>query len=226
MGELVTYPVDGAEGRAYLALPNSGSGPGILLMHAWWGLTEFFTGFADRLAGEGFVVLAPDIYNGRTVDTIEEAEAQVQQLNIREGFQHEQAATSYLLAHPALKHDRIGAIGFSLGGLFAAAMAEHEPHIAAVVLFYGGTEQEEGFEQATQAAFLGHFADTDEYESVELAHHLEQRLRGAGRDVEFYYYSGGAGHWFFENNRPDAYNPDAARLAWERTAAFLHAHLD
>ena len=97
-----------------------------------------------------------------------------------------------------------------------------------IVLFYGGTDYEwlgDDFVQQTHAAFLGHFAEYDPYEPGELVPKLENELRVAGREVAFYVYPG-TGHWFFEDNRPGAYDADAAQLAWQRTLAFLHNKLD
>jgi carboxymethylenebutenolidase len=97
--------------------------------------------------------------------------------------------------------------------------------IGTTVIFYGNEPGLEGDDFAkTQAAFLGHFAESDEYEPLEPIHQTEAEIRKAGREVAFHIYPG-TGHWFFESNQPDAYNQEAAQLAWERTLAFLRAHL-
>lgn len=225
MGAMITYKVGDKNAKGYLALPEKGSGPGVLVMHAWWGLTDFFTGLAERLAREGFVVLAPDLYDGRTADTIPDAEQLIGALDYRQAIKYEEAAAEYLLSQPAVQGDRIGAVGFSMGASYATWLAALNHHVAAVVLFYGGSEQGEGYENETNAAFLGHFVDPDAYESLEEARQLEQRLLSAGKEAVFHVYPG-AGHWFFEGNRPGAYNPEAAALAWSRTVEFLHNHLD
>jgi carboxymethylenebutenolidase len=208
----------------YTALPESGTGPGILLMHAWWGLNDFFKSLADRLATEGFVILAPDLYGGKTASEIAEAEQLINNFDWRQGLKDEEVALDHLLKHPSVQGNKVGAIGFSMGGGYATWLAALRPEVTAVVLFYGGSEQEADYAQKTEAAFLGHFAEGDEWEPDEGVKQLERQLQAAGRDVTFHFYKG-VGHWFFEDNRPDNYNSEAAQLAWERTMEFLHSKL-
>ena len=109
-------------------------------------------------------------------------------------------------------------IGFSLGAYFALNLANADPdHIRSVVLFYGTGGDDFGRSRAT---YLGHFAENDPYESLAGVAELEEALKRAGRTVTFYRYPG-TGHWFFEPDRTDAYNREAAALAWERTLTFL-----
>ena len=231
MGEWISYGAGDKEARAYLALPEQGGGPGVLLGHAWWGLNSFMQELADRLAGEGFVTLAPDLYDGQTADTIEGAEQLGQALDSRyhEAINYETVAVDYLLSHPAVTGQRLGAVAFSLSASYITWLATLKPQLAAVVLFYGGIYggdvEAEDYPDHTQAAFLGHYAADDPYESPEAIRRMEGILRSAGREVTFHFYEG-TGHWFFENDRPDAYSPEAAELAWKRTIEFLHRHLD
>ncbi len=207
----------------YLALPNSGTGPGVLVLHAWWGLNDTFRQFCDRLAGEGFVALAPDLYNGQVATTREGAEQLMRQLEMDQEVARKiiNTAVKDLTAHPAVNRPTIGVVGFSMGGYYAFRLACQEPEIiAAVVTFYGTGWGK--FAEA-QAAFLSHFAEYDEFESLDNVHQLEQTIRQAGRAVTFHVYPG-VRHWFFEPDRPE-YVPAAAQLAWERTAAFFHEEL-
>jgi len=223
MGEWVQVAVGDAEVRGYLAVPERGSGPGVLVCHAWWGLNEFFVSLCDRLAGEGFVAFAADMYGGRTATTIEDAEALVGTLTRDHARSVVTAALDTLLARPEVPGAKVGALGFSLGGAWAMLLSVWKPEqVAAVVDFYGTID---GDYSTSQAAYLGHFAPSDEWEPDEGVHALEAALTDAGHDTTFHWYPG-AGHWFFEDNRPDAYNADAAQLAWERTLSFLHSHLD
>ena len=232
MGEMVDVKADGVSVTGYMALPATGKGPGILLMHAWWGLNGFFKSLADRLANEGFVVLAPDLYDGKTASAIDGAQELINSLDSRykEAIKQEEAALDYLLKHPALDADKVGAIGFSMGAGYAGWLAALRPEIAAVVFFYGGSEVgfyvggDQEYANQTEAAFLGHFAEGDEWEPEEGVKQLETQLRSAGRDANFHFYSG-AGHWFFEDDRPDVYNPEAAQLAWDRTVSFFRDKL-
>lgn len=209
---------NGQPDEGYLAVPKSGQGPGLIVLHAWWGLNDFFKEFCDRLAGEGFVVIAPDLYNGETASTIAEAEALRDSLNSAETDAKITGALDYLRQHPALSGPGVGVIGFSLGAAYALWLSTIRPtEVKAGVVFYGTYIPD--FASA-QAAYLGHFAEVDEWEPTEGVQELEAALRAAGREVTFHTYPG-VGHWFFESNRPDNYSPEAARLAWERTLAFL-----
>ncbi len=220
-GNMVEFEAAGSNGRTttgYLAVPASGRGPGVLVLHAWWGLNEFFKSLCERLAGEGFVALAPDLYHGRTAASIDGAKQLMSTLNSDEASLDITGAIDYLLAQQATQGDKVGVIGFSMGGAWALQL---DQHVAAIVTFYGLGDPQD---VTANAAFLGHFADPDEFESIEDARQLEELIRASGREVTFHIYSG-AQHWFFEEDRPDAYNPEAAQLAWERTLAFLHTHL-
>ena len=199
----------------YLAAPRSGRGRGVLVLHAWWGLSEAIKDVCNRLADEGFVAYAPDMYHGKLEATIEEAEALSSQLSVESAKADIAEAVNYLLARTG---PRLGVVGFSLGAYFALQLSCDDPqHAEAVVLFYGSGD---GDFSRSKAAYLGHFAETDPYEPAENVDWLENALRSAGRPVTFHHYEG-TGHWFCEPDRPDAYNEPAARLAWERTVAFL-----
>jgi carboxymethylenebutenolidase len=207
----------------YLSLPASGQGPGVLLLPTWWGLNPFFKQLCERLAGEGFVTLAPDLYHGATAQTIEEA------VQLRDGLERNEAnkevlaAADYLLAHSAVNQPRLGVIGFSLGTRYALEAARSRPQtVKAVVLFYG---KGGGKVDKTQAAYLGHFAERDEWGADrKKVEKLAAELRAAQRETLFHTYPG-TEHWFFEADRSDIYRSEAAQLAWERTVEFLHKHL-
>jgi carboxymethylenebutenolidase len=207
----------------YEAAPAGGGGPGVLLLHAWWGLNDFFRGLCDRLAAEGFVVVAPDLWGGAVATTIEEAEGLIshEQRNSAAMAQAVDGALEHLLSHPARRGEGVGAIGFSMGAAWALDLAGRRPELRAVTIFYGAGE---GDFAAARAAFLGHFAADDPWEPLEGVRQMEAEMRAAGREVTLHLYPG-AGHWFCEDDRPDAYRPEAAALAWERTLAFLREKL-
>jgi carboxymethylenebutenolidase len=211
-------------GSGYVVAPDSGEGPAVLLLHAWWGLTPFFRSLADRLADEGFVALAPDLHgDDRTADTPDEAEELLRSTDPNRTAALVQASLSALRGMPATVGDRVGIVGFSMGASWALWAATRFPDdVAATVAYYG--TQDIDFTGA-RAAFLGHFAEIDEFESEDDVNYLEAQLRLAGHDVDFHRYPG-TGHWFVEADRPAAYDEAAAELAWERTVAFLHQHLD
>ncbi|HTX79248.1 MAG TPA: dienelactone hydrolase family protein [Longilinea sp.] len=208
--------------NGYLALPQSGKGAGILVLHAWWGLNDFFKDCCERLAQEGFVALAPDLYHGKIATTIEEAK------KLRAKMDREQVSAdilsmvTQLQQLPAVTGKSLGTIGFSLGAYWALWLSLEKPeYIKAVTVFYGTRTAD--YSQS-QAAYLGHFATADDWVAASGVKKLEKSLHTANRSATFHTYEG-TGHWFFEKDRPDAYNAAAAQLAWERTLAFLRAQL-
>lgn len=206
--------------EGYLILPPTGSGPGVLVLHAWWGLNDTIKAFCTRLAESGFTAYAPDLYHGKIAETIPEAEA----LGAALDANHLQAKVEIAEAVKILDKlsgqpgRGLAVIGFSLGAYYALDLSAADPErIRSVVLFYGTGPAD--FSRS-QASYLGHFAGNDPYEPLSGVDELEESLRSAGRPVRFYRYPG-AGHWFCEPDRSDAYDEGAARLAWERTLDFL-----
>lgn len=232
-GRMVDFDTAGTPATGYLATPDGETGqgaPGVVVLHAWWGLTEPFRQVCDRLAAAGFVALAPDLYRGKTTASVEEAEALASALDgeservrgdiagavrfLRQHGQHESSSS-------ADGRDKLALIGFSLGGAYALDTSVTQPDaIGAVVIFYA-TYPGLDYSDA-RAAYLFHFAENDPFEPAESAAAMEQELRAAGRPVTSYTYPGTT-HWFIEANRPDTYNAAAATLAWERSIAFLNA---
>jgi carboxymethylenebutenolidase len=218
MGQQINFQVGDTSATGYVALPASGTGPGILVLHAWWGLNAVFTAVCDQLAHEGFVAFAPDLYAGQIATTIEAAEALVGGPQI-EGIAF--AGLDYLAQHPAVIRQPLGVVGFSMGAAWSLVLSSAKPeHIGAVVLFYGTYLVDFS---AARAAYLGHYAEHDSWEPVEEVKNMETALQSAGRSVTFHVYPAVA-HWFAENNRPE-YNPQATALAWQRTMAFFHEQL-
>jgi carboxymethylenebutenolidase len=205
-----------------IEFPSGGKGPGILVLHAWWGLNAFFGSLCKRLARQGYIVFAPDLYHGETATNIEGAKrlrAQLKQ-SLAEAEIHQ--AARYLQSLKGVQGAGLGVIGFSLGAYLGLGLSITQPRrVRAVVVFYGTRG---GDYSKARAAYLGHFAETDPYASASGVKSLERALRKAGRPVTFHTYEG-TGHWFFESDRKEAYDGGAARLAWKRTAEFLEEAL-
>ena len=228
-GYMISFPVGESTAPGYLAVPQRGEGPGVLVLHEWWGLTEPFQQACDRLAEAGFVALAPDLYHGKTATTVAEAEALGAALD-RDVTRWRGDITGALrfLSHNGATHlpdgrDAFGVVAFSLGGAYALDMSIYlADAIAAVVTFYA-TYPGLDYRNA-KATYLCQFAEDDPYVSAESAVEMEQALRTAGKQATFCTYPGTT-HGFFAANRADAYDAAAATLAWERTVAFLNTAL-
>ncbi len=209
----------------YLAKPSHESGPGVLVLHSWWGLNNFFKDFCDRLADRGFVALAPDLYDGKVATTIPQA----RRLRAKATASRKESAYKYLIRVIGVLSDEvavpgsdIGVIGFSMGGHWAWWLAQRpELPITATVTFYAARN---GDYSGSRSDFLAHFAETDEWVSAAGVRKFERSLAAAGRTAFFHTYPG-TGHWFMEQDRTDAFDPEAAALAWDRTLAFLRERL-
>ncbi len=231
-GRMIEFDAAGTPAPGYLAEPDDAmeaGAPGVVVLHAWWGLTEPFRQVCDRLAEAGFVALAPDLYRGKATASVEEADALGSALDQQvERWRGDiRGAIQFLRQHEGTNladgRGKVAIIGFSLGGSYALDMSVNMPEeIAAVVSFYDAYP---GLDyRRAQAAYLCHFAEDDQFVPAQKVAKLEQNLHAAGRQAAVYTYPG-TKHWFFEANRPDAYDPAAAALAWERTLAFLNAEL-
>jgi carboxymethylenebutenolidase len=213
----IKLDVNGESVNAYLASPDGG-GPGVLVLHAWWGLKQSFKEMCDQLAEHGFTALAPDYYQGRIANTIEEAEALLGKNDNGLMGDSIKAARDYLVSLRA--GQPIGVLGFSMGASWALDIAGNESDIAATVLFYGVGDTD--FHKV-KSKILGHFSDNDDWEPLDGVQAMEQDMKNAGLDVTFHIYPGVA-HWFMESDRPE-YDSESANLAWERTFEFLNKSL-
>jgi carboxymethylenebutenolidase len=194
--------------------------PGVLVLHPWWGLTPWVERVCERIAAEGFSVSCPDLYDGRTASTIKQAEA------LADGLDGPTAHARVGVAAARLAEASggdVAALGFSMGGQLAMAASQRAPAVRTVVAFYGGSELPGDFAATTHGtAFQGHFCAIDEWEDLDAAKALFARLAAAGHRAELHVYEG-AGHWFMEDDRPDVYDQEAARRAFDRSVEFLRA---
>jgi carboxymethylenebutenolidase len=207
----------------YIALPKGGKGPGLLVLHSWWGLNSFFRSLCDRFAAAGFVALAPDLYDGRVARTVAAARklrAEATAARRVPAYKSLIAAIDHLVALDATAGERIGIAGFSMGGHWALWLAQREElPISAAVVFYAARN---GNFRQSRSRFQFHLACHDEWVSAASVKKMKASLAGAGRPAEYFEYPG-VGHWFFEADRPEAYCPSEADLAWRRTLEFLKA---
>jgi carboxymethylenebutenolidase len=225
MGEIVEFPSNGTTGQGYLAVPESGSGPGVMVIQEWWGLVPHIKGVADRFAGAGFVALAPDLYHGETTFEPDEAGKLMMALNLAKAGQDLSGAVDFLAGRSTASG--IGVVGFCMGGGLALMVASQRPDkVNAVVPFYGAIPWEGAQPDLTaiSAAVQGHYASEDDWATPEVARQLEADLRAAGKQAEVFIYPE-CPHAFFNDDRPDVYHAEAAAAAWARTVTFLNLQL-
>jgi carboxymethylenebutenolidase len=218
-GRFEELAVEGEAARLY-ASGTRDAAPKVMVLHAWWGLNDDAIAYTDRLAGAGFSVVAPDLVRGRVASTVEDAERLASDKDDQHADAVALATVDQLSAADGAP--RIGAVGFSMGAAWAMWCAAKRPTVAASVVYYGSL-QGPSLARAT-VPVLGHFAETDPYEPDEAVLAFERALRDAGRSAVIHRYAG-TGHWFAEPSR-DAWRPEAAELAFERTVGFLREHLE
>jgi carboxymethylenebutenolidase len=222
----VSFASNGGHAHGYLATPASGSGPGVIVIQEWWGLTDHIASVADRLAAEGFVALAPDLYGGKTTHDSDEAGSLMMSLPVDQAARDLAGAVDYLLANSAVTGTKVGAVGFCMGGGFVLALAAQQgDHIAAAVPFYGVGPAVPDSYAGVRAAVQGHYAENDDFFPVDQARAQAEQIRNeSGAEVEYFYYP--AGHAFHnDENTLGTYDKEQADLAWSRTVGFLKSKL-
>ena len=216
MGDIVDFPSNGHGASGYLAVPAGGSGPGVVVIQEWWGLVPHITDVCDRLAAEGFVALAPDLFHGKSTTEPDEAGKLMMALNVEQAAKDLSGAVDFLLGHDAVTGDAVGVIGFCMGGGLALVLACNRPDaVAACAPYYGVIPWASAQpDYSTLAAVVrGHFAENDGFFGPELALGLEQQLRDLGKDATITIHPG-CDHAFFNDARPEVYDAAQSALAW------------
>ena len=222
-----TFPSGTGTAHGYLAVPSSGSGPGVIVIQEWWGLTDHIADVTDRLAAEGFVALAPDLFGGATAHDAEEAGKLMSELPVDRAATDLGGAVDFLLQHEAVTSSKVGAVGFCMGGGFVLLLAAQQgDRVGAAVPFYGvGPAVPQTYTGVT-AAVQGHYGERDDfYPAADARAQAEQiRSESSAPAVEFHFYD--AGHAFHnDTNALGTYSAQDAGQAWTRTVQFLRANL-
>ena len=221
---MVRFPANGATGSGYLALPPTGGGPGIIVIQEWWGLVDHIKDVADRFAAAGFTALAPDLYDGQTTESPDEAGKLMMALEIEGASRYLKGAIEYLLSHDSVTAPKVGTVGFCMGGQLSLYAACANPSVGACVDFYGIHPQVKPDLARLRAPVLGFFAEQDDFVPPAAARSLEADLRAAGHEVEFTIFEG-ADHGFFNDTRHQAHHTAYAQECWDRMLKFFNQHL-
>lgn len=221
MGQMIDFPSNGGSAAGYLAASDA-KGPGVIVIQEWWGLVDHIKDVCDRLASEGFLALAPDLYDGEKTREPDEATKKMMEMQIEDAAKKMSGAYRYLEINPMLEPKKIGCVGFCMGGALSLVLGTREP-IDAVVTYYGGPYKEPDY-MKMKGAVLGHYAEHDDWASEAYVEKLFQSLRSAGREAEYFIYPG-TEHAFFNDARPEVHSPEAAELSWQRTIEFFRKHL-
>ena len=207
-----------------LAVPaGTGKAPAVVLIQEWWGVNDHIRSLLTRLAADGFLALAPDLYHGKVTKDPGEAGQLMTALDHARALRDIEAAGQHLLAHERAG-GRVGVMGFCMGGMLTFRAAETISDFACAVSFYGAPSPDQYNVAKVRAPILAHFATRDAWAKPEIAEQIQKNLTARGGSMTLHLYE--ADHAFVNDTRPDVYSPEHAALAWERTLKFLHTHLD
>ena len=223
-GRMVQFSSNGGTTQGYLAVPDKGSGPGVIVIQEWWGLVDHIKDVCDRFASAGYVALAPDLYHGKATKSPDEAGKLMMSLRIDQAEKDLRGAIQYLLAHEATTGDKVGTVGFCMGGALSLYAASKNEQVGACVVFYGIHPNVKPDLPNLKAPVLGIYAERDQSTPPEAVQDLEEKLTALGKSAEMHIYPG-LGHAFFNDTRPEVYEAHAAEDAWRRTIEFLAKNL-
>lgn len=225
MGTAIEFSSDGESMSGYLAEPPAGkaNGRGVVVLQEWWGLVPHIIDVADRFAAEGYLALAPDLWRGQRTTDPDQAERLFMALDVARAEKDLRGAMAALAGRGA--RGRVGVVGFCMGGQLALYAGTTSPErVGAVVDFYGVHPQVRPDFDRLGCPVLGLFGEEDSSVSPAVVHELAAAIRDRGGRITTAIYPD-AGHAFFNDARPEAYQPAAAADAWKKTLAFLAEHL-
>jgi carboxymethylenebutenolidase len=223
--ETVTYKSGDENVSGFLALPEGGGKhPAIVVIHEWWGLNDQVKEDTQKLAAQGFVALAVDLYRGKVATTADEAHELMRGVPDDRGIRDLEAAFAYLAARPDVKPGKIGSVGWCMGGGWSIKLAMSEPKLAACAVNYGSLPTEAASIAKIKAPVLGNFGADDRGITPESVRAFDAAMKAAGKPVDVKIYDG-AGHAFENPNNNDGYRPQAAADAWSRMEGFFQKTL-
>ena len=219
--ETVSYKSGDETVSGFLALPDGGGKhPALVVIHEWWGLNDQVKGEAQKFAGQGYVALAVDLYRGKVATTPDEAHELMRGEPDDRGIRDLEAAFAYLAARRDVRADKIGSVGWCMGGGWSIKLAMSEPRLAACAVNYGSLPTEASSIAKIKAPVLGNFGADDRGITPDSVHAFEAAMKAAGKPCDVKIYEG-AGHAFENPNNKDGYRPQAAADAWARMTVFF-----
>ena len=224
MGEMIEFASNGSTARGYLAVPGSGSGPGLVVVQEWWGLVPHIEDVCERFAAEGFLALAPDLFHGTTTTEPDEAGKLLMALDMDRAAKDLAGAVDEVARRSS---DGVGVVGFCMGGGLALLTAtQRGDAVKATVAFYGVIPPQGPAPDWSRLGgpVQGHYAEDDDFAGPAAVEKLRTDITDAGGEIEVFLYPG-TQHAFFNDTRPEVHDAEASATAWERTLAFLRARL-
>jgi carboxymethylenebutenolidase len=224
-GKQVTYSSGNDKVQGMLYTP-SGKGlfPAIIVIHEWWGLNDWVKEQASKLADQGYVALAVDLYRGKVATSPDEAHEIMRGVPEDRAKQDLDAAFTYLKSQNNVTGDRIGAIGWCMGGGYSLDVALQQPTLAADVINYGHLAVDQSSLKKINAPILGIFGGKDRGIPVEDVKKFQQTMQQLGKKIEIVIYPD-AGHAFENPNNKEGYRAQDAQDAWKHITEFLQANL-
>lgn len=220
-GKTVSYKSGDETVQAVLYTPaGKGPFPALIVIHEWWGLNDWVKDQASKLADQGYVALAIDLYRGKVAATPEMAHEIMRGVPEDRAKRDLHAAIEFLGSQPGVKKNRIGSIGWCMGGGYSLDVALQEPTLAATVINYGHLATDTEALKKINAPILGLFGGQDHGITPDDVHKFEAAMKQLGKKIEITIYPN-AGHAFENPNNKDGYRPDDAADAWKRTVSFL-----
>jgi carboxymethylenebutenolidase len=224
---MVSFASNGDTSEGYLALPEPGSGPGVIVIQEWWGLVGHITDVADRFAAEGFVALAPDFFHGVSTTEPDEAQRLLMGLAMDRAAKDIQGAAQYLASRSETVGTGIGTVGFCMGGSLALWSGALADEVKVAVGFYPAVPWEKMSPSWGRYANKSAMIHASEEDGTSQAPGVQAAVKGiqsAGGDVEVYDYPGSS-HAFFNDTRPEVHDKEHSDKAWRRTVTLLKSRL-
>ena len=219
--QTVTYPSGDEAVSGYLAMPSgAGKHPALIAIHEYWGLNDQVKEEARKFAAQGYVVLAIDLYRGKVATTPDEAHELMRGVPDDRGIRDLEAAFTYLANRPDVNANKIGSVGWCMGGGYSIKLAVDQAKLAACIVNYGPLPTDSANIAKIQAPVLGNFGADDRGITPDSVHAFEAAMKAAGKSADIKIYDG-AGHAFENPNNKDGYRPAATDDAWKRMVAFL-----